>query len=290
MTVNRTVLVSGATGNQGGAVARALLGGGWQVRAIVRDPAARAARSLEKLGARLIPGDLDDPGSLRDAARDVHGVFSVQPSDMSAPDPELEVRRGKNLAAAAAAAGVAHLVYSSVASADRASGVAHFETKREIESHIEALGVPVTVLRPVYFMENWRYLTTRDADGERVVSIPLDADTSLQMIAVSDIGRIAAAAFTDPAGHLGESIEIAGDECTVGEIVENFAAVDGVPTRLRRLPIEQVRSEAVEFARMYEWLNAHGHRADIAMVRGRYPGMQTFDAWVRSTSHAGSSK
>src|SRR5690606_21894869 len=123
------VLVSGATGNQGGAVARALLEDGWQVRALVRDPAAHAARTLARRGAQLVPGDLDDPESLRAAARNVQGVFSVQSSDMGAPDPELEVRRGKNLADAAAASGVAHLVYSSVAAAGRDSGVAHFETK-----------------------------------------------------------------------------------------------------------------------------------------------------------------
>src|SRR5690606_11416382 len=130
--------VSGATGSQGGAVARALLEGGWEVRALVRDPAAHAARMLARLGAQLVPGNLDDPESLRVAARNVSGVFSVQPSAMSAPDPEREVRRGKNLADAAAASGVAHLVYSSVAAADRGSGVAHFETKREIESYIDA--------------------------------------------------------------------------------------------------------------------------------------------------------
>ena|SRR5690606_29870837 len=280
MNTSHTVLVAGATGQQGGAVVRALLRDGWQVRALVRDPSTPAAEALAGLGARLVPGDLDDPAGLRAAARGAHGVFSVQASDMAAPAPETEVRQGRNLADAAAAEGMAHLVYSSVAVADRDSGVAHFQTKLEIEAHIAALGVPATVLRPVYFMENWRYAIS-DEGGERVISTPLDADLSLQMIAVSDIGRIAAAAFADPGTHIGSTVEIAGDERPVADIAALFTATDGVPTRLRQVPMAQVRSAAVEFAKMYEWLNAHGYGADIPALRSRYPGLTTFSEWVR---------
>ncbi|WP_371782724.1 NmrA/HSCARG family protein [Streptosporangium subroseum] len=280
MSNKKTVLVTGATGGQGGAVARRLLDNGWAVRALVRDPARQGAKDLKALGAEPVTGDLDDPASLRAAAQGVHGVFSVQPADLADPHPEVEVRQGKNVADAARAAGVAHLVYSSVGAAGRKSGVAHFETKTEIEAYIDAIGVPATVLRPVFFMENWRYMVPKAERGERVGSIALDADTSLQMIALVDIGRIAAHTFDTPAEFVGKKIEIAGDELTVRQIAEVFTKIDGIPTRFERQPIEELRAEAEEVASMFDWLNEKGHQADIAALRERYPELLTLEAWL----------
>ncbi|MFF3457060.1 NmrA family NAD(P)-binding protein [Streptomyces sp. NPDC002730] len=178
-----------------------MLDNGWPVRTLVRDPDKQGAKDLKALGAELVTGDLDDPESLCAAAQGVHGVFSVQPADLADPHPEEEVRQGKNVADAAKAADVAHLIYSSVGGAERKSGVAHFETKAEIEAHIDAISAPATVLRPVFFMENWPYMVPEAENGERVGLIALEADTSLQMIALVDIGRIAADAF-DKAGRV----------------------------------------------------------------------------------------
>lgn len=280
MPNKKAVLVTGATGGQGGAVARSLLHGGWAVRALVRDPGKQAAKELKALGAHLVTGDLDDPQSLRAAARGAYGVFSVQPSDMADPRPEAEVRQGRNVADAALAAGVAHLVYSSVGGAERGSGVAHFKTKAEIEAYIDAIGVPTTVLRPVFFMENWPYLVPEAVNGERVGSLALDADTSLQMIALADIGRIAADAFDKPAEFIGEKIEIAGDELTVRRIAEAFTEVDGVPTRFERQPIDELRAAAEQAAKMFDWLNERGFQADLGALRERYPELLTLKAWL----------
>lgn len=278
----KTVLVTGATGGQGGAVARSLLDAGWTVRALVRDPDTPRAERLKALGAELLIGDLDDPASLRAAAQGAHGVFSVQPADMADPHPEVEVRQGRNVADAAAAAGVAHLVYSSVGGAERGSGVAHFETKAEIEASIEAVGVPATVLRPAFFMENWLYLVPEAEHGERVGAIALDADTSLQMIALVDIGRIVADAFGAPAEFAGRKIEIAGDELTVRQVAEACTWVDGVPTRFERQPSEALRAEAPEVAKMFDWCNDKGYEADIVALRKRYPELLTFEEWLRT--------
>ncbi|MFY7064621.1 NmrA family NAD(P)-binding protein [Nocardiopsis changdeensis] len=321
MQEKRTVLVTGATGGQGGAVARALLDRGWGVRALVRSPEAPAARALAALGAEPVVGDLDDPGSLRAAARGAHGVFSVQPCDLADPDPATEVRRGRNVADAAAAAGAAHLVYTSAAAAGQGSGVAHFESKAEIEAYVESAGVPATVLRPVYFMENWRYALPRPGHGggesvgagervvvgeqgeqvatgkrvgagsaagervetgERVVPAALDAETPLQLIALADIGRIAAAVFGAPAEFAGRRIDIAGDELPVRRIAELFAAADGVPTRFERLPDAELRERSPEVAKMYAWINGKGFRADLAALRARHPGLLTLEAWLRT--------
>ncbi|MEV8533264.1 NmrA/HSCARG family protein [Streptomyces sp. NPDC051211] len=281
MSNQKIVLVTGATGGQGGAAARCLFESGWAVRALVRNPDKPEAKVLKALGAELVAGDLDDPESLRAAAQGVHGVFSVQPADLAHPHPEAEVRQGKNVADAARAAGVAHLVYSSVGAVGRNSGVAHFEAKAEIEAHIDAIGVPATVLRPVFFMENWPYMVPEAENGERVGSIALDADTSLQMIALSDIGRIVAEAFGNPAEFVGKELEIAGDELTVRQIAEVFTRVDGIPTRFERQPIEEVRSGAEELANMFDWLNEKGYQAEIAALRERHPELLTLEAWLR---------
>lgn len=282
MSNKRIVLVTGATGGQGGACARRLLDSGWAVRALVRDPDQQRAKDLMAHGAELVTGDLDAPESLLAAARGVYGVFSVQPADLLHPRPEAEVRQGKNVADAARAAGAAHLVYSSVGAAGRGSGVAHFETKAEIEAHIDAIGVPATVLRPVFFMENWSYMLPETQNGERVGAIALDADTSLQMIALNDIGRITAEVFGDPAEFTGETIEIAGDELTVRQIAEAFARADGIPTRFERQPVEEMRATAGELANMFDWLNEAGYQADIPALRERHPELLTLDAWLRA--------
>ncbi|MEV6769646.1 NmrA/HSCARG family protein [Nocardia sp. NPDC051030] len=280
MPNKKTILVTGATGGQGGAVARNLLENGWAVYALVRDPNTEQAKNLEALGAELITGDLDDPRSLRAAAHGAYGVFSVQPDNFPYPHPEAEVRQGKNVADAAAAAGVSHLVYSSVAAADYNSGVAHFETKTRIEAHIDALGLPTTVLRPSFFMENWPYLLSQNENGERTGSIALHPDTPLQMIALNDIGRIAEEAFTHPAEFIGKKLEIAGDELTSRQIAAALTDSDGIPTTIHHQPIADLRAQAPEAANMFTWLDEHGYRADIPTLRARHPGLLSFQEWL----------
>jgi uncharacterized protein YbjT (DUF2867 family) len=276
----KTVLVTGATGGQGGAVARNLLTSGWAVRALVRDPNTQAAKDLKALGATLATGDLNDPALLRAAAQGVHGVFSVQAADLTDPRPEAEIRQGRNVADAARAAGAAHLVYSSVGAVGRDSEVTHFDTKSEIETYIDSLGIPATVLRPVFFMENWSYMLPGENHGERVGPFALDPDTSLQMIALSDIGRIAAEVFANPAEFTGKKIEIAGDELTMTQIAEAFTKADGIPTRFTRQPIEELRAASEELGKMFDWLNAGGYQADIPALRKRHPGLLTLEAWL----------
>ncbi|MBF6150005.1 NmrA family NAD(P)-binding protein [Nocardia nova] len=279
-TNGQAVLVTGATGGQGGAVARTLLARGFAVRALVRDPTKPQAAALAALGAEIVVGDLGDLHVLRAGARGASGVFSVQPADMTDPRPEIEVRQGKNVAAAAEAEGVDHLVYSSVA-AHRGSGVAHFEAKADVEAYIDALGVPATVLRPVFFMENWRYLIPAAIGGQRIGALPLGPDTTLQMIALIDIGRIAADVFDQRPEYLGRKLDIAGDELTVRRIAEVFTDVDGIPTRFERPPIDAVRAEAGDVATMFDWLDTYGYRVDIPALRGRFPQLLRLEDWLR---------
>ncbi|MFD4996110.1 NmrA/HSCARG family protein [Streptomyces buecherae] len=271
MTDAFTVLVTGATGNQGGATARALLARGRTVRALVRDPDKPAALALRELGAELVRGDLNDVGSLRAAMAGVDGVFSVQPLAYEPETLATEVRQGKAVADAARETGVAHLVYSSVGGAERHTGIGHFETKAEIERHILALGLPATILRPVFFMDN--LLHYADARGDRVLELPVRPERPMQMIASEDVARFVDAAFTDPDRYLGRQLEIAGDELTFTDVARVYERVTGTPTRLAPLPIEE---------RMFAWFAEEGYRADIPSLRALQPELLTFEEFLRA--------
>src|SRR5229473_3096866 len=150
---NNTVLVTGATGRQGGAVNRHMLSKGWKLRALTRDPGSHAARTLAQKGVEVVQGDLEDAASVARATAGVYGVYSVQ--DFWAVGAKREVQQGKNVADAAKKAGVKHFVYSSVGGAERNTGIPHWESKWEVEKHIRSLGLPATVIRPAAFMETY---------------------------------------------------------------------------------------------------------------------------------------
>ena len=178
----KAIVVLGATGQQGHAVARALLAAGWPVRAFVRDASHPRAQSLQQQGAELVRGDLNDPASLSWAMQGTYGVFSLQTGSPEGGDIG-EERRGKVVADIARATGIAHLVYSSAAGAGPNSGIAHFEIKWRVEQYIRTLGLPATILRPVFFMENFqRSARPTLVEGPLVIRQPFPPETVLQMI------------------------------------------------------------------------------------------------------------
>jgi uncharacterized protein YbjT (DUF2867 family) len=287
------VLVIGATGQQGGAVARALLERGWSVHALVRDPARPAAQSLAAAGAVLVVGDLDDQASLLAAMRQVAAAFLVL-TMMTGPRVTLqgvaaEERRGKAVADVAAEAGIEHLVYSSIEAADLHTGIPHIESKGHIEEHITSLSLPATFLRPAFFMDNLSTFTRPSVvGGEVVVRLGLGPETRLRMIATRDIGVFAAVAFDQRERFLGRRLEIAGDELTGPRMAERLAAACGLPARFQEVPIDQLRAFDPEVARMFEWFNtrsAEGVPRDLnfAELREYHPGLMTLADWLRAT-------
>jgi uncharacterized protein YbjT (DUF2867 family) len=278
---DKVILVTGATGKQGGATARHLQAEGWPLRALVRDLNSPAARDLAVQGVELAHGDLEDRGSLERAANGAYGVFSVQ-IFMGPDGPVGEMRQGRLLADVAKDAGVQHFVYSSVGGAERKSGLAHFESKFQIEEHIRQLGLPATILRPVYFMDNLTSPWSAPRDG--VLAVGLHANTQLQMIATDDIGGFAALAFAYPEEFIGKAIELAGDALTMPEVANTFTRVKGQPVQFVELPIEQVRSFNEELGNMYAWFNDYGYTADITALRRLYPPLMTFETWLSKTN------
>ncbi len=280
------IVVTGATGQQGGATARHLLARGFGVRALVRDVASPAAGALARAGATLAAGDMGDRASLDAAMRGARGVFSVQPS---AGQPEHgvtaadEVRLGVNVADAAKAARVAHFVYTSVAGADCDSGIDYFDSKWQIERYVRALGVPATILRPSGFMEI--FALPAFGIGSGVLSFFGAPSWPMQLIAVDDIGRFAALAFEAPGDFAGETLELAGDRLSGTQIVAAVGHALGRAIGYQRYPEEVVRrSPALE--RLVAFADRERGQADIPALRRWLPDLSTFDAWLEKTGKA----
>ncbi|WP_211786368.1 NmrA/HSCARG family protein [Kitasatospora viridis] len=281
----KTVVVVGATGLQGRAVTRHLLGSGWQVRALSRDPDGAPARELASAGAQIACAQMDDVGSLIAAAEGAHGMFSVQPtvgSPGTAPDfsAEDEVRWGINVAEAARAAGIEHFVFTSVAGADRHGSERlpqNLVSKWRIEQHIAALGLPATILRPVSFMENF---TGGYALQGGALATALAPEVPQQVMAVDDVGFVTALAFSRPEDWIGREVALAGDELTPTQIAAAIGDALGRPLPYVRIPIGAIRALSEDFAFANEWLNERGYRADISATRRIHPGTMSFASWL----------
>lgn len=275
-----TVLVTGATGKQGGAVARELLARGFDVRAMTRHPDGEPAKKLVSLGARVVGGDFDDPGSLEDALQRVWAAFSVQ--NTWEAGVEREEAQGRRFAELARKAGVQHFVYSSVGSAHRRTGIPHFENKWRVEETIRALGFPSHVIfRPVFFMENLP--SPWFLNDDRLVTA-MKPDTRLQMIAVEDIGRCVVQAFDRPEEWSRAEVDIAGDTATMPEAAAVLSNVLGRRIEFTRIPIEEVRKNSADFASMLEWFDRTGYDVDLAGMEKRF-GFRPLrlEEWARKT-------
>jgi len=275
-----TILVTGATGQQGGATARALLADGYKVTAMTRSPDSDGARELAGLGAEVTQGDLDDESSLRAALAGAWGVFAVQnPWEAGV---ETEEEQGKRIARLAKEEGVQHFVYTSVAAADQDTGIPHFDNKYRIEETVRSLGFPsFVILRPVFFMENLTSPWYKPGIDDGVFAISLGADTELQMVAVADIGAYAKLAFEKHTDLDGQAIEVAGDELTPAETAARLGELAGREMACHQVPIDQIREMSEDFALMFEWFEAVGYSVDIAGNEERYGVSATsFEDWA----------
>ena len=280
------VLVTGVTGNQGGAVARELIARGVRVRGMTRRPQSDEAKALARLGVEIVTGDLDDEASLKRALEGVWGAFAVQ--NTWEAGVEREEVQGKRFARLAREQGVRHLVYSSVGSAHRQTGIPHFDNKWRIEETIRGLGFPsYVILRPVFFMENLAGPGFLPGIQQGTLAAGMEPETTLQMIAVGDIGKYGAWAFEHHAELNGRAIDIAGDQLTMPEAAKVLAKVTGRPVTFVRLPIEQVRAFSDDFATMLEWFDRKGYEADIAR-NARESGIRPtpFEEWAAGTAWA----
>jgi uncharacterized protein YbjT (DUF2867 family) len=261
-TGKNLIVITGATGRQGGAIARELLAKGHQVRAVTRRPESDEAKALARAGAQVVSGDLDDAASLEKALAGGWGLFAVQNTWEAGVEREEE--QGKRLAEVARKQGIQHLVYGSVASAHRKTGIPHFENKARVEQTVRGLGFPsYTILRPVFFMENLTSPWFLPAIQQGQLAVGMKPDTRLQMIAVQDIGKYGAWAFEKHDELRNREIDIAGDALTMPETAEVLSRTTGQKVAFVQVPIEEVRKFSGDFATMLEWFDRVGYDAPI---------------------------
>jgi uncharacterized protein YbjT (DUF2867 family) len=261
---DRTVLVTGATGKQGGAVAKELLAaGGYRVRAMTRKPDSEKARALKQSGAEVVQGDLNDEESLRKAMQGAWGVFAVQNTWEAGVEGEEE--QGHRQARVARDLGIQHYVYTSVGSADRRTGIPHFENKSRIEQTVRTLRFPShVIIRPVFFMENLLSPWFKPAIDQGKLMMAIKPETRLQMIAVEDIGKYGRWVFDEHDRLNRREIDIAGDERTMPEAARIIGQAAGRSVEFAPPPIEEVRKGSEDFATMLEWFDRVGYDVDIA--------------------------
>ncbi|MEH2053962.1 NmrA/HSCARG family protein [Nostoc sp.] len=279
-TAERIILVTGATGNQGGAVARHLLKrGNFKVRAFVRDPNKPAAQALQQAGAELVTGDFSDRASLDRALQGAYGVFSLQ-SFLKEGGLSAEIRDGKSVADAASSAGVEHFVYSSVGSAERNTGIPHFDSKFTVEEYVRSLGLPYTIMRPVFFFYN--YASMRPMVEQGTLSQPLSPETKLQQLSEEDYGAMVAEVFDRPAEFLNREIEVASVEMTMPEIATAFSLVLGKTVEYQQIPFKAFEQQAgEEVTIMYRWFENVGYGADLAQLKRDFPSSSDFESYLR---------
>jgi len=279
MAQKLTVVVTGSTGKQGGAVARGLLERGHQVRAVTRDPNSSPARSLANAGATIVAASLEDTVAITKALEGATSLFA-----MTTPfggGTAVETRQGVAAADAAKAAGV-HLVFTSVNSANRQTGVPHFDSKYEVEKHIAQIGVGATILAPAFFMENLYFGKEQLAKGVYAVALP--PTRKLAQIAVADIGAVAVRVLEDAARFAGRRFDLAGDDLTGNEVVAILSRVTGRPFSYFQVPLDIIRQRMGDDAiKMYEWFDRVGYAVDRAALEREFPDVafHDFESWAK---------
>jgi len=282
MSSKQSVLVTGATGQQGGAVARALLSRGHRVRALTRKPDSDAARQLVSAGAEVVTGDLREAASVREAARGAGTMFLMGNSYEAGI--EEETRQGILAAEAAKSAGVGHLIYSSVADADKKTGIPHFESKYLVEKHVAGLGIPYSISAPVAFMENTVAPWSIGALRQGTYAFAMPPKRPLQLVALADIGAFVTALVERRERVFGQRFDFAGDELSGEAQAEILSGAIGRPITYQEIPIAAARQQSEDVALMMEWFDRVGYDADIAALRRNFSEVRwhSFADWARA--------
>lgn len=287
---DRTIVVVGATGAQGGGVARRLLEEGrFAVRALTRHPDSDRAAALRAAGAEVVAGDLSDPESLRAALRGCYGVFGVTNFWEHFGG---EAEQGRNLIdAVAATEGIEHFVFSTLPSAKKISGgeldVPHFDIKAELEDYARQKGLPATFVHVAFYYENFLsfFPPQKQEDGTLSFGFP-QGDTPLAAVSVEDTGGVVSAIFDKPDEHRGKVVGVVGDDLPPAEYAAALTRVLGKKVVYNHVPREVFAAfgfpGADDLASMFDFNRRFipNRQAELAESRRLNPGMQTFEAWL----------
>ena len=282
MSKKLSVLVSGATGNQGGAVTQALLASGHKVRALTRNTESSRARQLADQGVELIQGNLDDAKSLGRALQGTDSFYLMgSPQEVGVDG---ETKQGIALADAAKGADVGHLVYGSVANADLDTGIPHFDSKYQVEEHIKTLGVPYTISAPVFFIDNVIAPWALDALKGGKIMQAMPADRALQQVSVKNIGEFVASLISRREEVFGKRFDFAGDELTGDKCATTLTRITGHHVIYEALPVSVVKQQSDDMAAMFEWFDRVGYNVDIPELHRSFSDVnwQSYSQWAES--------
>jgi uncharacterized protein YbjT (DUF2867 family) len=284
----RKILVTGATGQQGGALARLLLQKKHEVYALIRntEPESPKAQNLRNLGAKIIKGDLDNPDSLEQATNGIDSVFLM--GTWVEVGTEGETRRGKMMVDIAKEKKIEHIVYSSVVNADKNTGIPHFESKYKVEQHIKNSGIPYTIIGPTFFMDNLlSYSRAGLQQGQ--LALPLSPSLILQQSALENIAEFFALVLERRNSFLGKRIDIASDELTGEQVAKVLSDELRRKISYVQVPLEQIRQASEDLALMFQWFERIGTGVDVASLHKQYPEVNwlTFKDWVKSQNWEG---
>jgi uncharacterized protein YbjT (DUF2867 family) len=278
----RTIVVTGATGLQGGAVARYLLIHDWHVRGLTRNAASEQAKALAAIGVEVVQGDMNDAASLRPVFAGAYGVYSVQNPYIGGP--EAEVTQGTNVADVARESGVQHLVYGSAGTGKAGTGIPSWETKLRVEEHMRALGLPLTILRPMAFME---LMTGKKffphIAAWHVMPAIMGPSRPVGWICTDDLGEIAAKAFASPHEFIGKELALASDVQSLEQCRAIYREVMGASPPRFPLPtwlFKRFGFVGTDLTTMWQWLQTGTIDLDTTLTRTILPDALTVRAWL----------
>ena len=282
MSIKRKVLVFGATGQQGGAVIKALLSDGHEVVGLTRNLESDKAKALETLGVSLVQGNIHQADQLVDIMKTVDTVFAL--TTPYEEGTEREKQQGLTLAEAAKTANVGHLIFSSVSDANTDTGIPHFESKYAVEQKIAALEIPHTILAPVYFMENLLSPWTIDAIKTGKISQALPGGVLLQQISVNDIAQFVAEVVNGREKYFSQRINIAGDELTGQEVAEKLTTITGKKFTYEGFSPDFLKESMPDIALMYEWFDKVGYSANVLQLKKDFPkvSLTSFESYAQN--------
>lgn len=278
----KLIAVSGATGQQGGSVAKHLMGAGHKVRALTRNTESVASKALAAAGAEVRSTDFTDSHNWERALVGVDAFFLMSTPFESGTDKE--AAQGIAAVDTAKRAGVPYIVYSSVGGANTETGIPHFDSKYRIEQHLASSDIPHSVIAPVYFYENVvaSYSVPGLKDGRLALALP--RDRKLQMISYQTIGSMVALALTNPGKFGGKRLDIAGDELTGTEIAAVLAEAANKEIEYVEVPLDVISAQSEDMGLMFKWFNDVGYSADINLLSSTYPEAKwiSFKDWASS--------
>lgn len=276
----KTILVTGATGNQGGAVAASLLNIGFRVKLLTRRPESVKAQNLQHQNAEWVKGDLDDLSTFRSHLKDVDGIFSVQ-TFVNGVDKE--IKQGVGLANLAKEYGINHFLYSSVAGADLNTGIPHFDSKYKIENHIRQLGLPFTIIRANSLFENFLIPEVSSRIRKGKLSSPINKNKTQQFISAIDIGKISADIFLNKDKYVGTTITIGSEEMDMQQVAKTFSDVLGKKISYQKFPLFIARFVmGKDLYKMFKWINENDaiFMKDIGSFKKENPDLTSLAHWI----------